>query len=152
MIALLLLALLPAAAPAGGGTLRPIDIDADTLVLQGKQSRAVFSGSVTVRRDDWTLTCDRLVVIYDESGHVTNLVATGSVKVVQGTRTLTAEEAHFDNQRELLTLKGKPTVVEGSNVLRGEVITYDLRRDEVRVEQVEAQIEVESLDRDGGQR
>ncbi len=143
--ALLIPLLLAAAGSAGGASPRPLDIDAERLVIQGKTNRAVFEGAVTVRRDDWTLTCDRLSVTYDPSGRVKRLVATGSVRVVQGSRIVTADRAEFDNVREVLTLTGHPVITQEGNVVRGEVVVYDLARDEVRVEKVEATIEASQL-------
>ena len=132
-------------AAAGLPSPRPLDIDAERLVLEGKENRAVFEGSVTVRRDDWTLTCEKLTVRYDPAGRVTHLLAEGAVRVVQGARVVTAERAEFDNVEEVLTLTGDPIITEGKNVVRGKVVVYDLARDTVRVEKVEARIEAKRL-------
>jgi len=123
---------------------RPVRFTASLMVGMGRK-KATFSGDVTVVRDNYRLTCDRLIIYYTPDQKIDRLVATGDVKVVEGDRVVTAGRAVFDNKRELLTLTEDPVLTQGQNVLRGEVIRFDLPSDQVRVERVRASVQVDRL-------
>lgn len=125
--------------------LRPVEIVADEMVVRGKSNTAVFTGHVVVDRDDYHLTCEKLTVSYDRTHRVERLVAEGAVRVVQGGRIVTSQRAEFDNHKEILVLTGDPVMVEGENRVRGEVITFDLTTDEVRVTRVRASVKMKDL-------
>ncbi|MDF1561607.1 MAG: LptA/OstA family protein [Deltaproteobacteria bacterium] len=158
-LALLLLGLgAPARAEAPAGRALPaVRIVAETMKVKGAENRAVFTGKpgkpIQVTRGEDRLDCARLVVSYDASGAVETFVAEGSVHMVRKARHLRSERAELDNRKNLLTLTGDPVMEEGKNLVRGEVMRYDLERDEVEVQQVEARVELERVaPAEGGKR
>lgn len=143
LLALLLLGLaLPAWAQSG---LPKVRIDAETMKVKGGEHRAVFTGEVRVSRGEDRLDCRRLTVHYNENGAVESFVAEGEVHMIRGERHLRSDRAELDNRTNLVTLTGDPVMEEGPNVIRGELMRYDLQKDEVEIRKVEARVELERV-------
>ena len=103
-----------------------------------------FEGSVKVQQGDLVLTCDRLVIMYDEkmagasqSGSPKNqatkelqtpsgiksITALGNVKITQNDRMAVAGKAVFDNAKRTITLtEGPPRLWQGPDVLAAQTI------------------------------
>lgn len=122
---------------SGGVNVRSIPI--------GKE--VTFEGSVTVKRGDEILACDRLVMVYYEKkgantgkdrakrlakdldylGNIKSFTASGNVKIIQKERMAVADEALYDNVKRTIRLKGgRPKLREGSEVLIGDPIFIHL--------------------------
>jgi len=127
-----------------GAPLEKVQISSETLKIRGADSRAVFGGKVRVRRGADTLRCRQLTVLYDSAGQVQSFVATGAVVMRRGTRTIRAERAELDNLKNLVTLSGEPELEEGSNLIRGELVRFNLLSDEVEVLKVRARLDPKS--------
>ncbi|HMK34453.1 MAG TPA: LptA/OstA family protein [Desulfomonilaceae bacterium] len=111
-----------------------------------------FDGTVTAKQGDMTLSCDRMVVLYEEgkatavknepeaqkkpkdlASSIKSAVALGNVKVVKNELTATAGKASFDNAKRTVTLtEGPPRVRQGPHVLAAPMIVIYL--DESRAE------------------
>ena len=107
-----------------------------------------FEGSVRVQQVDLVLTCDRLIIIYDDklSGTVQNganrkplskelqtasgiksITAIGNVKMTQNDRMAVAGRAIFDNSKRTITLTdGPPRLWQGPDVLAAQTIVIYL--------------------------
>ncbi|MDA8406769.1 MAG: hypothetical protein M0T73_07935 [Deltaproteobacteria bacterium] len=103
-----------------------------------------FEGSVKVQQGDLVLTCDRLVIMYDEkmagsnqSGSsrtqptkelqtpsgIKSITALGNVKITQNDRMAVAGKAVFDNVKRTITLtEGPPRLWQGPDVLAAQTI------------------------------
>lgn len=89
------------------------------------QTVSVFTGNVTVTGNDIRITCDRLEVTSLRSGaqadvigkqeRFKSLVATGTVRIVQGDREATCERAEVLPGEDKITLTGRPMVVDRGN-------------------------------------
>ena len=106
-----------------------------------------FEGTVRVQQGDLILTCDRLVIMYDDKmaashpGSTRNLAtkelqtpsgiksitALGNVKITQNDRMAVAGKANFDNIKRTITLtEGPPKLWQGSDVLAAQTIVIYL--------------------------
>jgi len=122
-----------------------VKIDADTMRVMGQEHRAVFTGKVRVTRGEDRLDCLRLTVHYDAKGAVESFVADGKVRMTRGNRRLRADRAELDNRTNIVTLTGDPVMEEGRNVIRGEVMRYDVAADEIEVQHAKARVELDRV-------
>ncbi len=103
----------------------PIDIASDTLEWDGKQNKAIYKGNVVAKQEDTTLYANTLTIIYDQdTKKLKEIIAVGNVKVVQLDRRATSQKATFDQDSNKVILDGDAVVREGTNVVRGERITF----------------------------
>ncbi len=82
----------------------PIDITSDTVEADMKTNTVTFKGNVVAKQEDTTLY--------------------GNVKVVQLDRRATGQKATFDQDKNKVVMDGEAVVREGTNVIRGERITF----------------------------
>jgi lipopolysaccharide export system protein LptA len=118
------------ASPAG-----PVRVDADQVHYAFQRHEVIFTGTpVTLRREDATLTCRRLVAKNDASGQIAHAVCSGDVKLTTRERIVTCERATYDDAEARIVCDGNPVLKEGPSEARGAKLVYDLRSDEVRLE------------------
>ena len=92
-----------------------------------------FEGKVQVVQGNIKLTCDKLIVSYDEKkgaaqigsqdrksskdrpadGNIKSITASGNVKIVQDERMATAGKAFFDSVNRIITLTDGPRIWQG---------------------------------------
>jgi lipopolysaccharide export system protein LptA len=113
----------------------PIDITSDTLESDGKQNTATFKGNVVAKQEDVTLYANTLVIVYDpDTKKLKEIIASGNVKVVQLDRRATGQKVTFDQDKNKVVLDGDAVVREGTNVIRGERITFYVEEERSVVE------------------
>ncbi len=113
----------------------PIDITSDTVEADQKQNTATFKGNVVAKQEDVTLYANTLLIIYDpDTKKLKEIIATGNVKVVQLDRRATGKKATFDQDKNKVVLDGDAVVREGTNVIRGERITFYVEEERSVVE------------------
>ena len=113
----------------------PIDITSDTVEADQKQNTATFKGNVIAKQEDVTLYANTLLIIYDpDTKKLREIIATGNVKVVQLDRRATGQKATFDQDANKVVLDGDAVVREGTNVIRGERITFYVEEERSVVE------------------
>ncbi|MBK7947447.1 MAG: hypothetical protein IPK00_01550 [Deltaproteobacteria bacterium] len=115
----------------------PIEIKADQaeLTAEGNDRKLVFQGGVWVKQDNVIVTSDRLEAEYvDGESEPSRLLAQGSVHVEQGNRAARCDRAEYLRATSQLTCRGHAELVQGCDVVRGEVIVLDLAADKARVE------------------
>ena len=111
----------------------PIDITSD--MVEADQKRVTFKGNVVAKQEDVTLYANTLVIIYDQdTKKLKEIIATGNVKVVQLDRRATGQKVTFDQDQNKVTLDGDAVVREGTNVIRGERITFYVEEERSVVE------------------
>lgn len=133
----LLVAIAVAAAAAPAGARRaPVHVDADEVQYAFQRHEVTFGGKkpVTLTREDATLTCRRLVAHTDPQGQIVSAACTGDARFVRGARTVTCEQATFDNAAERVICEGNPVLRDAGSEARGTRLVYDLRSDEVKLE------------------
>jgi lipopolysaccharide export system protein LptA len=121
------LALAIAAAPPSP----PVTVVAEEVQYLYKEGKVVFTGKplVTLTREDAVLSCRKLVAENDEQGRIRQAVCSGDVKLTRGTRVVTCDTATFEEKAARVTCSGNPVLRDGENVMRGEVLVYDLAND-----------------------
>jgi len=125
---------------------QPIRIKSDRLEWDYKGHAITFKGNVIANQEDVTLYSDRMVIHYDEAtSDVTQIVADGTVRIVQLDRRATGEKAVFHNAEKKIVLTGRPVVRQGKNVVIGEKITILIDRDWVEVERADVTISPEEV-------
>lgn len=115
----------------------PIEIKADQaeITAEGDDRKLVFQGGVWVKQDNVIVTSDRLEAEYvDGESEPSRLLARGSVHVEQGNRAARCDKAEYLRATSQLTCRGHAELVQGCDVVRGEVIVLDLAADKARVE------------------
>jgi lipopolysaccharide export system protein LptA len=134
----------------GKGSDQPIDITSTKFtaknIANGKE--ATFEGNVKVNQGDVTLSCDQLVLVYDEKegtskarrlskklenvSQIKSITASGNVKIVQNERMAVAGKALYDNAKRTITLTQDPRLWQGTDVMVANTIIIYL--DENRVD------------------
>jgi len=113
----------------------PITITSEMLTADNQAHTALFEQSVIARTTDMTMYADRMLVYYDqETGNVTRIDASGTVKVIKRNRVITSQEAVYFADGEKVIFTGEPKAVEGENVVTGKKITYLMNEDRFLVE------------------
>lgn len=104
----------------------PITIKSNELSADNKGKMAVFTGKVVAKQGDITIFSDKMTVYYGAvQGDVDKIEADGNVRIVQENRTGIAEHAVYDSRLGKVTLTGgAPKVMQGTDTVSGEVITY----------------------------
>jgi lipopolysaccharide export system protein LptA len=140
---------------------QPVKIESARLEVRDKEKKATFSGDVHLVQGDVTLTCQKLVVFYEQNAaptaanpssarvastqptaapgpggqsQIRRLEAIGDVVVVQKDQTATGNSGTFDMKSNTITLDGNVVVTQGTNVVRGERMVVDMTTGVSRVE------------------
>jgi lipopolysaccharide export system protein LptA len=100
--------------------------------VEGTETRAIFTGNVTVTGNEMKLTCDRLDITADRIGDKSAtigtidkfraLIATGKVNIIQGDREASCGRAEIYPRQDKIILTEKPVVIDHAN---GSVATGD---------------------------
>jgi len=138
----------------GKGSDQPIDITSKKFTAKnipdGKES--TFEGNVKVKQGDVTLTCDRLVILYDEKpktrtgdrgvktlpkglenvSQIKSITASGNVKIIQNERIAVAGKALYDSKKRTITLTERPRLWQGADEMIAN--TFIIYLDENRVD------------------
>jgi lipopolysaccharide export system protein LptA len=115
----------------------PLAINSEELEITQRdgQRLLVFSKQVVVERGDLRIQSDRLEAFYPQgASQPERLVATGSVRLVQGARRASCDQATYRREPERLVCSGQAQVEEDGSVLRGQTIEFDLAQDLVKVQ------------------
>lgn len=105
----------------------PVKVSADRMEADDLAQTLVFVGKAVATQDDVTIHGDRLTVNYvGEGREIEKVIANGSVRIVQGTRVATGDEAVLFHKEERIVLTGSPRVSDGENFVEGEEITIYL--------------------------
>jgi lipopolysaccharide export system protein LptA len=107
------------------GTEGPIHITSQRLEADYKGHVITFIGEVVARQKEYTIYSDRLLLFLNEAGNeIDKIVAQGNVRMVQGKRVATCQEAIYYNRERKVILLGDPELREGDNWVRGWRIIY----------------------------
>jgi len=106
-------------------------VDSDTLERFGKESLAIFSGSVVARQNTSVQYAERMEVYLDEKGdHILRTVSTGNVRIItRDCRTGSARRAEYHELDQRVVLSGHARVWDEGNVVSGESVVIYLTED-----------------------
>jgi lipopolysaccharide transport protein LptA len=108
-------------------------VTADKLTFDYLKKFALFENNVLVNDPRLQLSSDRLTIIFTEDGGAQTLKAEGKVLMTQGDKKARADVATYNVATgEIVLAGGPPQVMQGRNILEGEVITF--WRDQQRLE------------------
>ena len=140
----------------GGGfaaepTRAPILITAERMMVRNMEDRAVFEGKVHAQRDDFQMEADRMIVTFSqvaaevtrkgpspidspqtkslspESRSISTIEASGHVRIVNGDRRATSQNAVYDGAEEKVVLTGNPESWEKDYKVNGTKMTFFLK-------------------------
>jgi len=118
---------------------KPTHITADRLEAYKEKEMATFSGHVVATQDDWVIQSDTLTFYFEKTdasdqvgskkiegtGGLSRIEARGNVRITQGERIVTGEQAIFYREEQKVIVTGNPVLKEGENVIKGDrVIVY----------------------------
>jgi lipopolysaccharide transport protein LptA len=115
---------------------QPLSIHADELEASqaGGSRRLVFKKGVRVSQADLTLESARLEAFYPEkASQPERLVASGGVRVAQGTREARCDQATYYRSDERMLCEGNAVLRDGDDRVAGQVIEFDLAAERVVV-------------------
>jgi lipopolysaccharide export system protein LptA len=113
----------------------PIDIVSDTVEANQKENTVTFKGNVVAKQEDTTLYANTVVIRYNaESKKLKEIMAIGSVKIVQLDRRATGQKATFQQEENKVILDGDAVVREGENEIRGERVIFYVNEERSLVE------------------
>ena len=114
----------------------PIHIRSHDLEFFYEERRIQYRGNVVVTQGDMTLKSDRLTVLYEDPASATSdtaaqqrlkrIVAEGRVEITSGGRRATSRKAIFNQKKRTVTLRGNAVLQEGSNRVKGDIVTVFL--------------------------
>ena len=108
-------------------------VTADKLTFDYIKKFALFENNVLVNDPRLQLSANRLTIIFTEDGGAQTIKAEGKVLLTQGDKKARADVASYDVASGRIVLAGgPPQVMQGRNILEGEVITF--WRDQQRLE------------------
>jgi lipopolysaccharide export system protein LptA len=128
----------------GKGSDQPMEITSKKLSAKNTPNgkEVTFEGNVEVKQGDVALTCDHLVIVYDEktgagtaekrvkklpkalenASQIKSITASGNVKIVQNERMAVAGKALYDNVKRTITLTEAPRLWQGKDMLVADTI------------------------------
>ena len=111
--------------PAVARNSLPIQIKSNELQTDNAARTATFTGKVVARQGDVTIYSDKLVIHYSSNDKdVDQVEAFGSVRIIQENRLGESDHAVYESKAGKITLDGNPKVVQGRDVITGNLITY----------------------------
>jgi lipopolysaccharide transport protein LptA len=109
----------------------PIRVTCDDMVVQNRNQAARCQGHVKAVRLLMTITCDRALAHYDDTGAVTDLTCIDHVKVVEKDRVATGDRGYYDEAKRTVEMTGHALLVQGDDRLTGEPIIFYVDDDRV---------------------
>ncbi len=119
-----------AAPPAPAKAETPIRIVADKMTYSQTGKSVVFEGNVEVKRENVNLWANLLTTTFAAKGKedkIERIVAEGSVRMTMGERKGTCGRLTYDVDNGILILEGSPSLSEGGNTVKGEVIKFYMK-------------------------
>ena len=126
------------AAPPGAGSAKggakggetPIRILADKMTYSQAGKSVTFEGNVEVRRENVNLWATTLTTYFAGKGgqdKIERIVAEGGVRMTMNERKGTCGRLTYDVENGILILEGSPSLSEGQNTIKGEVIKFYMK-------------------------
>lgn len=114
---------------------QPIHIISDRMEADRKKDTISFIGNVIVQQGDLYIYSENVTALYNENGkRIKEILAKGNVRLVQGDKIASSEEAFFNNTERTILLVGNARVWQGKNIISGERILYYIDEDKSIVE------------------
>ena len=118
----------------------PIQIVSDRMDAYNEKRMVVFDGNAIATQGDRTIRADAITLYYkkkteaggpaeptgiQQGGDLDRIEAKGNVRITQGGRIVTGNEAIYLQDAQKIVIKGNAVLSEGKNMIRGEqVVVY----------------------------
>ena len=135
----------------------PIHLRADNITVDQRTGKSIYQGKVRLKRGKFSFVADEAIV-NQRNGQVNRLTAFGSpiVAIIKNPQknsltTLNSQKLFYVAKTNVAVVSGKVTVRQGSDVLRGSKVTYNISEDAIVAEsqdpstRVHAQFQIKSL-------
>ena len=100
-------------------------VTADKLTFDYVKKFALFENNVVVNDPRLQLSANRLTIVFTEDGGAQTIKAEGKVLLTQGDKKARSDVAIYEVPTGRIVLSGgPPQVMQGRNILEGEVITF----------------------------
>jgi len=132
-----------------------VEVTADSLGIDQKTGKAVFSGNVVIGINDMRMTADKVEVVYSDlaaaaTGAISSLKASGHVTFVRGEEAAEADFADVDLDARIIIMTGNVILTQGGNALSGEKLRVDLNANTALMEgRVQTILQTNSLPQSG---
>ncbi len=114
-----------AVTPAPGSTV----IESDELHMDQTTHVAVFTGNVVVTGTNFTLRCQEMMVNFDKTDKIDNILAKGDVVIVQPGRVTRSGQAIYYRDEDKFDLTDQPMINDnGKTIAAPEIIIYRTRQ------------------------
>jgi lipopolysaccharide transport protein LptA len=123
--------LVATSAAPDAGQKPPIRVTCDDMVVQNRFQQARCQGHVRAVRQAMTISCDRALAHYDDTGAVKDLTCLDHVKVVEKDRVATGDRGYYDDAKRTVELTGHALLIQGDDRLTGEPIVFYVDEDRV---------------------
>jgi len=115
----------------------PITIKSNEMTADNKGKTAIFTGKVVAKQGDVTIYSDRLTIYYGEmKNEVDKIEADGNVRIIQENRIGTASHGVYERALGRITLTVNPKLMQGTDTVVGNIITYFIDDDRSEVTSV----------------
>ncbi len=109
-------------------TTLPVEVAADQFAINNADGTAVFSGGVTVKQGEMTLTAAEVRVTYTPEGNaISQLVASGGVGITNLADAAKADEALYTIDSGVIVMTGNVRLTQGPSALAGQKLTINLK-------------------------
>ncbi len=117
----------------------PVTIDADTTSINFRTGQRVLTGNVEITQGTLNIKADKIVLIYKGDDIDTATAYGKPVKFKQlpeGHKEMVYGEGHklkLDQAKDLITLTENAKVTQGSNIITGKVINYNMKTSKMTI-------------------
>ena len=122
----------------------PLEIISDRMRSENGGQKIIFSGNVSVTKEEMTITSD-IIEVYNtpDKKQTQEIVAIGNVKISKGTKKAKGDRAVYLEQLQKIILTGNPKAVawEADDIIEGREMIFLMKKDRFVVnERVKATI------------
>lgn len=117
----------------------PVTIDADTTSIDFRTGKRVLTGNVEITQGTLNIKADKIVLVYKGDAIDTATAYGKPVKFEQlpeGHKEIVYGEAKtlkLEQLKELITLKDNAKITQGTNVITGKVIYYNMKTSKMTI-------------------
>jgi lipopolysaccharide export system protein LptA len=135
VVTLLFLATKSDGAPFDSKTREPLVITSNRMEAVKLSDQVTFTGNVSLKSENMTLTSDVMIVYYDPgSKDIREIEAHGNVVVRKEGRVALSNDALYSKAEETIVLTGNASILENENLIVGEKITLFMADDSSSIE------------------
>lgn len=111
---------------------KPIQIDADNMIVYRKENKIVFTGRVVMRQEPTVINSNKLTAFYAEKNmEIKTAICEGNVRITHEKTFAKCGKATFDNVNRVVLMEISPIIYQENHVFRGKILKYFLEIDQI---------------------